>query len=155
MSKSAPLYSDTDANTTVIISKRGPISKTLKTQSAVNAALRSGGPVDTQKKMMSGGNRQHTSNKNTARLDEETEELHHEKVSLSLGKVMQQARATKEWTQKDLATKCNEKPQVVAEYENGKAVPNQQILAKMERALGVKLRGKDIGQPLALGPAKK
>ncbi|CAJ0917928.1 unnamed protein product, partial [Mesorhabditis belari] len=153
MSKSAPIFSDADANTTVIISKRGPVSKTLKSQAAINAALRSGGPVDTQKKIMAGGNRQHTSNKDTARLDEETEQLHHDRVSLSLGKVMQQARAVKEWTQKELATKVNEKPQVVAEYENGKAVPNQQILAKMERALGVKLRGKDIGEPL--GPAKK
>ena len=36
----------------------------------------------------------------------------------------------------------NEKPQVVNEYEQGKAIPNQQIIGKMERALGVKLRGK-------------
>ena len=27
--------------------------------------------------------------------------------------------------------------QVVTEYESGKAIPNQQILAKMERALGL------------------
>lgn len=38
------------------------------------------------------------------RLDEETEELHHERVSLSLGKTIQQARQAKEWGQKDLAT---------------------------------------------------
>jgi putative transcription factor len=57
-------------------------------------------------------------------------------------------------TQKELATKINEKPTVVNEYESGKAVnPNQQILMKLERALGVKLRGKDIGQPLG-GPKK-
>jgi len=34
---------------------------------------------------------------------------------------------------------------VVQEYEQGKAVPNQTILGKMERALGVKLRGTNIG----------
>ena len=48
----------------------------------------------------------------------------------------------------------NEKPQVVAEYENGKAVPNQQILNKMEKALGVRLRGKEIGQPIVAKPKK-
>ena len=45
----------------------------------------------------------------------------------------------KKMTQKDLATKINEKPQVVGEYESGKAVPNGQIIVKMERVLGVKL----------------
>lgn len=42
-------------------------------------------------------------------------------------------------TQKDLATKINEKPQVVGEYESGKAIPNGQIIVKMEKVLGVKL----------------
>mmetsp|Transcript_45776 Transcript_45776/g.145917 ORF Transcript_45776/g.145917 Transcript_45776/m.145917 type:complete len:140 (-) Transcript_45776:160-579(-) len=42
----------------------------------------------------------------------------------------------------------NEKPQTVQEYESGKAIPNQQIIGKLERALGAKLRGKK-------GPAKK
>ena len=36
----------------------------------------------------------------------------------------------------------NEKPQVIQEYESGKAIPNQQIIIKLERALGAKLRGK-------------
>ncbi|WKY08650.1 hypothetical protein Q1695_007854 [Nippostrongylus brasiliensis] len=154
MSKMGCPQSDTDPNTVTILRKGGPVNKTLKSNSALNSALRSGVAVESQKKMMAGGNRQHTSNKNTLRLDEETEELHHDRVSLSLGKAMQQARQAKEWTQKDLSTAINEKPQVVAEYENGKAVPNQQILQKMERALGVKLRGKDIGKPLG-GPKPK
>jgi ribosome-binding protein aMBF1 (putative translation factor) len=57
---------------------------------------------------------------------------------------MSKARLAKEppMTQKDLATKVNEKPSVINDYESGRAVPNQQVLAKLERALGVKLRGK-------------
>jgi putative transcription factor len=31
--------------------------------------------------------------------------------------------------------------QVVQQYEQGKAVPNNAVLAKMEQVLGVKLRG--------------
>jgi len=42
-------------------------------------------------------------------------------------------------TQKELATAINEKPQVVGEYESGKAIPNPQIISKLERKLGVKL----------------
>ena len=42
-------------------------------------------------------------------------------------------------TQKALATAINEKPQVVGEYESGKAIPNPQIISKLERALGAKL----------------
>lgn len=49
------------------------------------------------------------------------------------------ARADKKMTQKQLATAINEKPQVVAEYESGKAIPNGQIISKLERALGCKL----------------
>ena len=57
----------------------------------------------------------------------------------------------KKMTQKDLATKINEKPQVVGEYESGKAVPNGQIIVKMERVLGVKLPrpGKKPAQKLS------
>lgn len=47
----------------------------------------------------------------------------------------------KQFTQKDLAQKINEKPSVIQDYESGKAIPNPQILSKMERILGVKLRG--------------
>ena len=50
-----------------------------------------------------------------------------------------QARMAKKMTQKDLATAINEKPQVVAEYENGKAIPNGAIIVKIERKLGCKL----------------
>lgn len=57
----------------------------------------------------------------------------------------------KKLTQKDLSAKINEKPQVIMDYESGKAIPNNQILSKIERALGIKLRGKDKGKPLFSG----
>ncbi len=34
----------------------------------------------------------------------------------------------------------NEKPQVIQEYESGKAIPNPQVLSKLSRALGVVLK---------------
>lgn len=51
-----------------------------------------------------GQNKQHLVTKNTAKLDRETEELHHERVPLEVGKVIQQGRQAKGLTQKDLAT---------------------------------------------------
>lgn len=51
-----------------------------------------------------GQNKQHSITKNTAKLDRETEELHHDRVTLEVGKVIQQGRQSKGLTQKDLAT---------------------------------------------------
>merc|ERR1712154_660474 len=75
----------------------------------------------------------------SARKLEMSEDLKHGKVDKSLSKAIMQARTAKKMTQKDLATAINEKPQVIAEYESGKAIPNPQIISKMERKLGCKL----------------
>ena len=37
---------------------------------------------------------------------------------------------------KSFPQKINEKPQVIADYESGKAIPNNQVLGKVERAIG-------------------
>jgi putative transcription factor len=67
---------------------------------------------------------------------------------------MQTARLELKLSQKDLAATVHEKVSVLQDYESGKAIPNPQILGKLERALGVKLRGKDIGKKLET-PGKK
>ncbi|CAH2018590.1 unnamed protein product [Acanthoscelides obtectus] len=63
----------------------------------------------------SGSNKQHVTTKNTAKLDRETEELKHETIPLDVGKLIQQGRQAKGLRQKDLATKINEKPQVITD----------------------------------------
>mmetsp|Transcript_39025 Transcript_39025/g.47241 ORF Transcript_39025/g.47241 Transcript_39025/m.47241 type:complete len:139 (-) Transcript_39025:342-758(-) len=126
----------------VVIRKNRPSSAASRKPGAVNQALRSGGQVETVKKYGAGGNSQRSAAKNTARIDDETEELTHERVSTDLKKLIIQGRTAKKMTQAALAQAINEKPQIVQEYEQGKAIPNNQVLGKMERALGVKLRGK-------------
>jgi putative transcription factor len=83
-------------------------------------------------------------NKNTgqnksAKLDSETENFTIVKSGLTLGKEIQQGRSAKKLTQKQLATMLNEKPQVIQQYENGQAIPNPQIINKLQKSLGVKL----------------
>ena len=115
-----------------------------------------------------------TDHQKIAKLDRENEVAPPSKISPSVGKVrpshyralprsrtyllpsnqaMQTARMEKNLSQKDVAQKINEKQSVLQDYEAGKAIPNPQILAKLERVLGVKLRGTDIGKKLE-GPKK-
>merc|ERR1739847_140185 len=98
---------------------------------------------------MGGQNKHSVTSMNTTKLANEPEELKHDKVSMDVGRLIQKGRQAKGWSQKELATKICEKPQVINEYESSKAVPNQAILGKIERALEIKLRGKDKGAPLA------
>ena len=86
-------------------------------------------------------------------LEEATDVGRIAKVDKSLSKAIQQARMAKKMTQKELATAINEKPQVVGEYESGKAIPNPQIISKLERKLGCKLPrpGKSKAPPKAAG----
>ncbi|KAE8653832.1 Multiprotein-bridging factor 1a [Hibiscus syriacus] len=72
----------------------------------------------------------------TRKLDEDTENLAHERVPTELKKAIMQARMDKKLTQAQLAQMINEKPQIIQEYESGKAIPNQQIIGKLERLLG-------------------
>ncbi|XP_050301803.1 endothelial differentiation-related factor 1 homolog [Anthonomus grandis grandis] len=144
-----------DWDTVTVLKKRAPKAAVMKSEQAINAARRQGLAVDTQTKWGAGSNKQHVTTKNTAKLDRETEELKHESISLDVGKLIQQGRQSKGWSQKELATKINEKPQIITDYEAGKGIPNNVILGKIERAIGMKLRGKDKGKPLLPPGTKK
>ncbi|EEB11765.1 conserved hypothetical protein [Pediculus humanus corporis] len=137
-----------DWETVTILRKKPPKASAMRTEQAINAARRQGAVIETQQKYGGGQNKQHVVTKNIAKLDRETEELKHEKITLDTGKLIQQGRQGKGWSQKELATKINEKPQVINDYEAGRAIPNQAVLGKMEKALGIKLRGKDRGKAI-------
>lgn len=117
-----------------------------KTNAAISSMKRAG-LMTAEKRYGGGGNASaHSATSMSARKLEESENLKHATVNKSLSKAIQQARMAKKMTQKDLATAINEKPQVIGEYENGKAIPNGQIIVKIERKLGCKLpRGKKGG----------
>ncbi len=113
--------------------------KAAKDPKAVAAALRAGAAVSTIRNDSGGG-------RNALKFELEDENLTHKTVSVDVKKAILQGRLAKKLTQAQLAQQINEKPQIVQEYESGKAIPNQQILGKLERVLGVKLRGKGVGK---------
>lgn len=115
--------------------------KTGSKKADVSAAVRSGGTVVAEKKHGAGSNSR-TGDTNLSKLDAETDVLAHPTVSLSLSKSIQKARIEKKWSQAQLAQAINEKPAVINQYESGKALPNNQIISKIERALGTKVRSK-------------
>lgn len=80
--------------------------------------------------------------KTMSKLDNETEDFHIDRVSSTLKQHILKARNEKKMTQAQLAQAINEKPQVIQEYESGKAVPKPQVLNKLSRVLGVKLNTK-------------
>lgn len=125
---------------TTVIRKKRPTAAQTQSSASVNAALRSGAAVDTVKKFDATKNVKDTLGQRAAKLDRETEELKHETVSSELKKQIQSARLAKKLTQAQLANLINEKPQVIQEYESGKAIPSGQVLGKLSRALGVTLK---------------
>jgi len=81
-----------------------------------------------------------SSSKIEQKMEEGTFEL--PKVTHNLQQQLQQSRQAKNLTQKQLAQACNMTESVVKSYESGKAVPTQQDLDKMSKALGVRLKNK-------------
>lgn len=72
---------------------------------------------------------------------DQTELGTHEKVSLSMAKVIQNGRIAKGFkTQKDLAVAIGVPANVINSYECGKAIPDNAILQKLRKVLGVKLK---------------
>ncbi|WCJ42435.1 multiprotein bridging factor 1C [Euphorbia peplus] len=132
----------------VVLRKSKPKAQDLRDPKVVNQALRSGVAVQTIKKSDGGSNKKAAAAPvvNARKLDELTEPAAFGKVSTEVRHAIQKARLEKKMSQSELAKLINEQPKVVQEYENGKAVPNQAVLAKMEKVLGVKLRGKVGGK---------
>ncbi|KAF7295157.1 MBF1-domain-containing protein [Mycena indigotica] len=141
---------EVDWDSKTVIGQKRTVAKVTKKDSELNAARRAGAVVGTDKKVAAGGNKAHqgTDHQRIAKLDRDNEVAPPAKVAPSVGRAMQDARMELKLSQKDVAQKINEKPSVLQDYESGKAVPNAQILGKLERVLGVKLRGSDIGKKL-------
>ena len=77
---------------------------------------------------------------NVRKLDNNTGEGAKVKhIQSTFSRALQKARLERKMTQKQLASQINEKPQVINEYESGKAVVNSHIVQKLHRVFPGKL----------------
>ncbi|CAG8549475.1 15951_t:CDS:2 [Funneliformis caledonium] len=140
---------DDDWDKPTVIRKKATVAKVTKGTTAINAARRAGAVVGVERKTSGGTNKGHamTDHQRIAKLDRENEVAPPPKISLSVGKAIQQARQAKGLTQKELGQKINEKANIINDYEMSRTIPNPIILGKLESILNIKLRGKNIGEP--------
>ncbi|KAF9300829.1 multiprotein-bridging factor 1 [Mortierella antarctica] len=137
----------------IILRKQAELAKVSRSEADLNAARRAGAPISTERKVVSNAPAGEDFRR-IAKVAESPEIIAPKTVTADVGKIMAKARIDKKITQKELSAVVHEKPSVINDYEAGRAVPNQQVLGKIERALGVRLRGKDIGSPLTFGKSK-
>eukprot|EP00009_Paramoeba_aestuarina_P004810 CAMPEP_0201510934 /NCGR_PEP_ID=MMETSP0161_2-20130828/3458_1 /ASSEMBLY_ACC=CAM_ASM_000251 /TAXON_ID=180227 /ORGANISM="Neoparamoeba aestuarina, Strain SoJaBio B1-5/56/2" /LENGTH=136 /DNA_ID=CAMNT_0047906213 /DNA_START=109 /DNA_END=519 /DNA_ORIENTATION=+ len=132
--------SDQDWNT-VTLNKKTTKPKTQQQKDAqLREAQRKGGAnVSSVNKGTS--NKQKKGPDNYSKIDQAEDAERVQKVSIDVARAIQKARNDKGMTQKELATKINEPQKTIQDYEAGRAVPSNQVLGKLERVLGVKLRG--------------
>ncbi|KIW68930.1 hypothetical protein PV04_04842 [Phialophora macrospora] len=153
---------DWDTVTRIGSKVRGPGSggvdreRVVRGKSALNAAQRSGAIIGTEKKFASSNTKPATDGQHLTKVDRSDEIIKPKTVGSVVGQaiITRRNQILPKMTQKDLASKVNTQASVIQAYENGSAIPDQQLLAKLERVLGIKLRGSDIGTPLG-GPKKK
>lgn len=79
-------------------------------------------------------------------IDNNTECFAVERTGMDFANRMKTLRSQKEMTQKEVAQRANVKVDVIRDYENGKAIPDNRLISRLEQILGGQLRDR---------PAKK
>jgi putative transcription factor len=119
------------------ISFTGPTNKQRKGEKAVQDAHRRGTEVEVIRKNTKNAN--HKLPSKLRNVADENEIIAITELPYDFRIAMQKARVAANLSQSELAKKINEKQNIVNEYESGRAVPDIQIIVKIERALNCRL----------------
>ncbi|KAK5099157.1 multiprotein-bridging factor 1 [Exophiala xenobiotica] len=130
--------------------------RVVKGKSALNAAQRSGAIIGTEKKFGTANSAGQGEGQHLTKVDRADGPVPVKTVGLEVGKAIAERRQKMNppLNREQLATKVSLGPSVVAAYENGTAKPEQKHLISLEKVLGIKLRGNNIGGSL-FGPKKE
>jgi putative transcription factor len=124
----------------IVLTKRKPAANSKVTD--VTKAKMSGIDTITEKKANAGTNALKDSTMTKVKRDAMNSEDpgHIDLIDKKVSQRIQARRTEKGLSRKQLAQKINEKETLLADYENGKAIPSASVLNKIERALGVSVR---------------
>jgi len=121
--------------------------RVVKGKSALNAAQRSGAIIGTEKKYGSTNSTPQGEGQRLTKVDRSDDIVKVKTVGTVVGNAIRDRRQkmTPPLKQPELASKAYISVPVLQTYENGTAKPEQKILAALEKVLGIKLRGDNIG----------
>jgi len=155
---------DWDTFTRIGSKARGPGAggvdreRVVKGKSALNAAHRSGAITATEKKFTGANTKGGADGQLAAKVDRDPDITVPKKVSSKVGPAMSQRRSTMNpvMSQEALAKAVNTNIKQIQALEKGTGPPDQALLTKIEKKLGIKLRGDEdlIGQPLGFSKKK-
>lgn len=130
------------------VSNFAPRVQATHVESSINKTRQQGGQVQVTTRQGAGGNSHNKfDHLHERKIANAEDEYVHKTVDIQVSTNIRRARAKKDMTQQQLAMAISEKVSVVQAYERGDAIPNGQLIARMERALGLHLKG-----PRALEP---
>jgi len=124
----------------IVLHKKPLRPQDLQSPRALNQALRQGGQIDTLKKDYAKSAKSALPVPIHKLEDNTREDFHHKTLPSETKMAIINARTAKKWSQDDLARHINEPVRTIKDYESGKAIPHPQILNKMSRVLGIKLK---------------
>ena len=120
-----------------VLKKKKKTRSEATSKKALHHAQRQGQAISTTKKYRSSQNYQ-GKQIHAKRIDDDHESTKHKTLPRAIQQAILQGRANKNMKRDELARRCHVKTSVIAEYETKSPIPNQKLLQKIEKVLGLR-----------------